>query len=227
MALILSLETSTSVSSVALCKDSELIISCILSKEKSNSGSLVKMIQNAVEFSECNLKDLEGIAVSKGPGSYTGLRIGTSVAKGLCFALDIPLIAINTLESMALGINKYNTEKKFLCPMIDARRMEVYCMVLDHHLNVIQDTKAKIIDESSFSDLLENHQIIFFGDGAEKTLKIIGKNTRAHFIENFFPQAAYIGAMAYQKYREKDFEDLAYFEPFYLKEFVGVKSLKN
>jgi tRNA threonylcarbamoyladenosine biosynthesis protein TsaB len=227
MALILSLETSTSVSSVALFKDSEMIFSNVNIKEKSHSGSLLKLIQNSVEISGYSLKGLEGVAVSKGPGSYTGLRIATSVAKGLCFALDIPLIAINTLESMAWGINIYNTEKMLLCPMIDARRMEVYCMVLDHQLKVIEGTMAKIIEENSFDELLEDNQIIFFGDGAEKTIKYIGSHSNSRFIENFYPQAAYIGVLAGKKFSSKDFEDLAYFEPYYLKEFISFKSLKN
>ncbi len=227
MALIISLETSTSVTSVALFKDSDMIFSNILIKEKSHSGFLVKTIQYALDFTGYSLKSLEGIAISKGPGSYTGLRIATSVAKGLCFALDIPLIAVNTLESMASGMNKFNIEKMLLCRMIDARRMEVYCMVFNHRLEIIKDTKAKIIDENSFKALLGINHIIFFGNGAEKAIKFLGKNSNSHFVENFYPQASYIGVLANHKYRAKEFEDLAYFEPLYLKDFFVAKSLKE
>ncbi|CAN5200257.1 tRNA (adenosine(37)-N6)-threonylcarbamoyltransferase complex dimerization subunit type 1 TsaB [soil metagenome] len=226
MALIISLETSTSVSSVALYRDSNLLYSNAILKENSHSGSLVKMVKNAVELANHNLKDLNGVAISKGPGSFTGLRIGTSVAKGICFALDIPLIAVNTLESMAWEINHYNLGNMLLCPMIDARRMEVYFMIFNHHLNIIQDAAAKVINENSFKDLLENYELIFFGNGAEKTKKWLSQNVNAHFIDNIYPQAANVGVLAYQKYKAFDFEDLVYFEPFYLKDFIGTKSLK-
>jgi tRNA threonylcarbamoyladenosine biosynthesis protein TsaB len=226
MALIVSLETSTSVSSVALFIESEMIFSSIISIEKSHSGSLAKMINNAVELAGYKLHDLNGVAVSKGPGSYTGLRIGASLAKGLCFALDIPLIAINTLESMAFGMNKFNTQNMLLCPMIDARRMEVYCMVLDHNLNVMQETEAKIIDETSFDELLDLYQIIFFGNGADKVTGLLSKNSNSHFIQGIFPQATHVGALAYQKFFQNNFENLTYFEPFYLKDFIGTKPVK-
>lgn len=224
---ILSIETSQKVSSVALHNSSALLASSTLFNEKAASGLLTPLIEQLLK--NCDLKptDLEAVAVAKGPGSYTGLRIATSTAKGLCLAIEKPLIAINTLEAMVLQVADFYEKSFLFCPMLDARRMEVYCALYDSNLNCLQDTEAKIIDENSFIDLLSNNSIVFFGDGATKCKSIFGENKNAHFInKNIWPSANTIGKLAFEKYIKNDFENLVTFEPFYLKEFVGNVSIK-
>ncbi len=220
MPLILSIETSTKVCSVALYRGQTLLASSEILIEKSHSKFITVLIENLFAHSGENMAALDAVAVSKGPGSYTGLRIGVSTAKGLCYALDKPLIAIDTLRSMAYEVNRFNTGKYILCPMIDARRMEVYCALYDHTLGCKEDVSAKIIDEHSFNDLLQNEPLLFFGDGSQKCIKLIGQHKNAVFINNVFPSAINIGALALQAFEEERFEDVAYFEPFYLKDFV-------
>ena len=171
---------------------------------------------------EIELKDLDAVSVGMGPGSYTGLRIGVSTAKGPCYALDIPLIAVDTLKVMASNrqVNSGNTES-LLCPMIDARRMEVYTAVYDSALNEINPVSAKIIDEDSFADLLATKKIVFFGDGAEKCVETLGANANATFITTFENSASDMSAEAFDRFNEQVFEDIAYFEPYYLKDFVA------
>lgn len=175
------------------------------------------------------MDDLAAVAVSMGPGSYTGLRIGVSTAKGLCYALDIPLIAINTLEAMANGFKaSHPGDSAFFCPMIDARRMEVYTAVYNHQLEEILPVAARIIDAESFAGLLENQEIIFFGDGAMKCSDVLAGNPNARFSPDFLNSAKDFTILAYKKFSEAKFEDVAYFEPFYLKDFLVTqpKSLK-
>ena len=225
MALILSIETSTKVCSVALHQQGKLLGVSELFSEKSHSGAITLLIQNLVNLSGFQLTDIEVIAVSKGPGSYTGLRIGTATAKGLCYALDKPLIAIHTLEAMAYGLSRKVPGNDYLfCPMIDARRMEVYCAVYQANLQEILPVDARIIHESSFAELLANHKIIFFGDGAAKCKPLLSHSGHACFVEDAYPSAADAGVLAYQKFTQQTFEDIAYFEPFYLKEFFFKKS---
>lgn len=219
MALILSIETATRVCSVALHQDSKLLAVQELFIEKSHSGQLTLLIKDILQYCEITFDAIDAVAVSKGPGSYTGLRIGTSTAKGLCFSLDIPLIAINTLEAMAYEMMKYNTEKALLCPMVDARRMEVYCLVKDHDFNTIEATSAKIIDEDSFQELLSERKMILFGDGASKCIPYLGKISNALFVHDVKPSASGVGALAWSKYQHQKFENIAYFEPYYLKDF--------
>jgi tRNA threonylcarbamoyladenosine biosynthesis protein TsaB len=169
------------------------------------------------------LSDIDAVAVSKGPGSYTGLRIGVSAAKGFCFSLNIPLISVDTLQAMAKSQNHQNV---FFCPMIDARRMEVYTALYDAEGNKIEDISAKIIDENSFEKELKANKIIFFGDGAEKCRVVLESNPNAIFIENVHPSAKYVNELALEKYNNKEFEDLAYFEPFYLKDFIATTPKK-
>ncbi len=173
------------------------------------------------------MKSIDAVAISKGPGSYTGLRIGASTAKGICYALDARLIAINTLKSMAHGMAKYYEKNTILCPMIDARRMEVYCLVTDTDLNTLEPTQAKIIDENSFSPLLEKHKMVFFGNGAMKCKPLLGHYRNAIFIEGEYPSAEHSGTLAWNKWKKKQFEDVAYFEPFYLKDFVAKKTSRK
>jgi tRNA threonylcarbamoyladenosine biosynthesis protein TsaB len=219
MALILSLETATSVCSVALSNDGEILASSHLHIGQSASSKLAVMIDELLKRCDKSPKDLSAVAVSAGPGSYTGLRIGVATAKGMCFALNIPLIAVNTLESMVVQIAPHYSDDIIFCPMIDARRMEVYCLLLKSNLEIIEPTQAKVIDESSFSEVLKKNKIIFFGNGASKCLDAIS-SINAFFLSDIHPSAVEVGLMAYDKFRNQQFENLADFEPFYLKDFL-------
>ena len=172
------------------------------------------------------MAELDAIAVSKGPGSYTGLRIGVSTAKGLCYALDKPLIAVNTLLAMANEVNRQNHSQALLCPMIDARRMEVYTALYDGELNELEKTSAKILEENSFDETLNQKQVLFFGNGADKFMALKTGVANAVFIDNITPSAWSVGLLANQAFLRGDFEDVAYFEPFYLKDFVATKPKK-
>ncbi len=227
MAIILSIETSTVTSSIAIHDDGQLISSQSINVEKSHSEYLAPSIKYLFETCGLKMKSIDAVAISKGPGSYTGLRIGTSSAKGICYALDAKLIAINTLEAMAYGIAKYQFEDVLVCPMIDARRMEVYCLVAKKDGEIVETTQAKIIDESSFEKLLGTDKIIFFGNGVTKCKPVLDYSPNAIFIENIEPSAEHIGSLAWQAFQQKEFEDLAYFEPFYLKDFIAKKPSAN
>lgn len=173
-------------------------------------------------------QNLDAVAVSSGPGSYTGLRIGVSTAKGLCFALDKPLIGVETMQAMADGMAAKLTADSttLLCPMIDARRMEVYTALFDVKGNRIKPTSAEIIDEHSLADVLKDHQVLFFGDGAEKCKEFLGRYPNARFDGDFINSATHLAATAQQKFDAAAFEDIAYFEPFYLKDFIAGKKAK-
>ena len=162
------------------------------------------------------------MAVSKGPGSYTGLRIGVSAAKGLCFALNIPLISVNTLESLAQSIS---IVEGYIIPLLDARRMEVYSCVYNEKNEICREVRAEIINENSFETYLKKGKVYFLGDGAEKCKELI-KNENAQFIDDKFPSANEMGEISYNKYKKNDIEDVAYFEPFYLKDFIAIKAKK-
>ncbi|MBN2175508.1 MAG: tRNA (adenosine(37)-N6)-threonylcarbamoyltransferase complex dimerization subunit type 1 TsaB [Bacteroidales bacterium] len=231
MASILLIETATPVCSVALARGNEIISQRSSQEINIHSTILTVFIQEVLKEARLKPTELDAIAVSKGPGSYTGLRIGVSVAKGLCYALDIPLISVNTLLSMAGGMKEKcqykNFEPIFYCPMIDARRMEVYSAVYDHNLTRIRETKAEIIDENSFSEYLFSNKIIFFGNGAAKCKNVLS-HSNALFVEDFEPSAIFMKPFAEEKFLEKHFEDVAYFEPFYLKDFIaGVPKVKG
>ena len=231
MPRFLAIETATPVCSVALIEENKVISLKESSESNAHSKVLTVFIQEIMETFEMDVRDLDAIVVSKGPGSYTGLRIGVSSAKGLCYAGDIPLISINTLQSMAYGV-VLNSEVKYsdtalLCPMIDARRMEVYSALYDVNGNKIRETKAEIIEESSFQDYLEKGEVYFFGDGAEKCKEMI-THANARFIEEFSVSAAHMALQINQKFQQSQFEDVAYFEPFYLKDFIaGVSKVKG
>ena len=229
MPTILSIETATKACSVAIAKGNEtLSVIEEVGDGYSHAENLSVFIERALTESNHTYKDLSAIAISKGPGSYTGLRIGTSTAKGLCFALDIPLISISTLQAMAFGVvQKTNLAATSLfCPMIDARRMEVYSAFFNAQNEFIRETKADIIDEHSYSDYLASSEVVFFGDGAEKCRDVLSVNTNARFIADFNPSAKYLAPLANQKFITKQFEDTAYFEPYYLKDFVAGKPKK-
>lgn len=187
---------------------------------------LTTMMEDVVKHAQREMSQIDAVAVAKGPGSYTGLRIGTATAKGLCFALDKPLIAINSLTAMAAALQGQVPGNHWFCPMIDARRMEVYCAIYDQNLEEKQATEAKIVDGTSFQEILANQSIIFFGDGAAKCQEVLGQSPNALFAEEFHPTAQSVGKLAHQAFENEQFEDLAYFEPFYLKDFVALPSKK-
>ena len=221
MALILCIETATKSCSIALAREGQLF-ACkeAVSQEYSHSEQLTVFIEDLLQEQHLTVQDLNAIAISSGPGSYTGLRIGVSTAKGLCYSLDIPLISISTLEAMA-QLMKDKHPNKQLCPMIDARRMEVYCALFGTDQQT--DVEAKVIDENSFSKDLEQGSLLFFGDGADKCQEVL-IHPNAHFELGVYPSAISMIALAHHKYQQQQFEDVAYFVPFYLKEFVaGVK----
>lgn len=216
MPLILNIETATKNCSVALAKAGKTIaIREIATQNFSHAEKLHVFIEEL--FAETNLKlqDLSAIAVSQGPGSYTGLRIGVSAAKGLCYALSVPLIAVDTLELLA---RKINIENGILLPMIDARRMEVFSAFFDSNYNKTRETKAEILDENSYQEISEDLHLV--GDGAMKFQAVLTDVKFHYYPEIEFPSSDEMGAVSYQKFQNKQFEDVAYFEPFYLKDFV-------
>jgi len=223
---ILSIETSTTVCSVAITVDGQTLASQKLFLEKSHSTLLTVLIEQVVKQTKLKLSELDAVAVSKGPGSYTGLRIGVSTVKGLCYALDKPLIGVNTLLSLANEVNQDNPEGALLCPMIDARRMEVYTALYDSNLSEIQPTSAKILDKSSFHETLLSKKVLFFGNGAEKFSPLKEESPNALFLENITPSGWSVGLLAHESFLKNDFEDVAYFDPFYLKDFVATKPKK-
>lgn len=225
--MILCLETATPVCSVALNESCCTIALRETEGQNAHSEKITNFIQEVMEVAKIDYSQLDAVAVSKGPGSYTGLRIGVSTAKGICYAADLPLMAINTLEAMAYGmkskLGSQITENDFLIPMIDARRMEVYAAVFDANLNKIHDTAALVIDENSFEELSKDHRLWLFGDGAPKLNKVFDNQNNINIIEGFKPSAAYMLPLVNKALRKQDFVDVAYFEPFYLKDFVAGK----
>jgi len=224
MPTILSLETSTKACSVSLIQQGEVLASTDLLIEHSHSEKLTLLIRDCINYAGLELSNLDALAVSMGPGSYTGLRIGVATAKGLCYALDKPLIAINTLEAMAHQLAGIAIGQYWYCPMLDARRMEVYCAIYNQKMEIVLPTCAKIIEEQAFSEYLASHSIVFFGNGAAKSKAKLSTNPQAYFVEQLIhPAAKMVGLLAEKAFAEKRFENLAYFEPFYLKEFVSTK----
>jgi len=222
---ILYLETSSKNCSVAISDNEKLLCVCEeVSENYKQSESLHAFVEWALEGAEISMKDIEAISLGKGPGSYTGLRIGAASAKGFCYGLKVPLIAVNSMESMIepfLG-KSYD----FVIPLVDARRMEVYTAVYDGKTgNEINPTEAKILDEFSFEEF-KDKKVIFVGDGAKKAKEIL-QLPKAEFDENIYPSAQYLVKKTLEKINNKDFEDTAYFEPFYLKDFHGVKRKKS
>ena len=218
---ILNIETSTKACSVAIHNDGKLL-NCkeSVTEEFSHSEKLLLFISDIMNESRINFSQLNAVAVSMGPGSYTGLRIGVSTAKGLCYALDIPLISVSTLQAMAYGMLSVSKADLF-CPMIDARRMEVYSAFFDSDNIMVREVQADIVDGSSY-DVELRKKVIFFGDGSDK-LKGVIKHKNAIFQSDFYPSAEFIGVLSYNKFVESNFEDVAYFEPYYLKDFVAGK----
>jgi len=235
MALILNIETSTRICSVSISKNGKVLSFRESDDEKSHARLLNIFIKEILDEQQLIFDDFDAIAVSKGPGSYTGLRIGVSTAKGFCYAKDKPLIAINTLQSMAKGITEKvkngeldldGLDSSYLVPMIDARRMEVYSAFFNSEAEFVREVKAEIIEESSYKEILENKKMIFFGDGSEKIKETI-THPNARFINNINPSSVYMAALSERAFEKKQFEDVAYFEPFYLKDFIASIPKKN
>ncbi len=216
MAKIISLETATKVCSIALHEGGKLIADQTYHLEKSHSSLLPQIIKELLINCEVELFDIDAFAVSSGPGSYTGLRIGVTTAKGMAYAMNKPLIGISTLQAMALQVQNLHPEDAYFCPMIDARRMEVYCLLTDHG-GQNWDVSPLIVEEGSFEEFTDK-PILLFGDGAMKTKEVL-KQQNLVWLLDVHPSAKEIGVLAYEKYQKGEFEDVAYFEPFYLKEF--------
>ena len=222
---ILHIETSSKNCSVAISDGEEILCLCEeVSENYKQSESLHTFIEWALEGAEIALKDLDAVSLGKGPGSYTGLRIGAASAKGFCYGLKIPLIATNSLETMIEPF--LNKDYDFIIPLIDARRMEVYTAIFEGKTGeMLTDTEAKILDETSFQEFV-GKKVIFVGDGAKKEKEIL-QLTNAEFNDSIYPSAKYLIKRALEKFNTNELEDTAYFEPFYLKDFQGVKKRKS
>ena len=222
--MILCIETATGICSAALCDETKVTGVAEAPQGMTHAASLTVIIGRLLEEHHIRPADLEAVAVSKGPGSYTGLRIGVSTAKGIAYGSGIPLIGINTLAAMCSGYITLHPEEltadTLLCPMIDARRMEVYNALFRPDGTAVRQTSADIIDESSFSDIPGEKKIIFFGNGSEKCRQTITR-PNSLFVEGFLLSASYLHLPAVNALRNKQFEDVAYFEPYYLKEFIA------
>ncbi|SHI29193.1 tRNA threonylcarbamoyladenosine biosynthesis protein TsaB [Hymenobacter daecheongensis DSM 21074] len=218
--LILSLETSSPVCSVALHRDGSLLGQSELRLEKSHSTHLSLLANQLLENCQCTLPELAAVAVSDGPGSYTGLRIGAAAAKGLCFALDIPLIAVSTLQAMAAQVAAYTAgaENTLFCPMLDARRMEVYSALYTADGREVLAPAPLLLDADTLAEQLAHHRLLFFGNGAAKFQPLVADNPNAGFLSSIEPSAITVGILAQAAYERQDFRDVAYYEPFYLKE---------
>ncbi len=228
MSCIVHIETTTTVCSVALSQDGQ----CLMSEEKydgpSHATVLAPFVNEAVSFADSHAIPIDAVAVSSGPGSYTGLRIGASTAKGLCYGRNLKLISVSTLELMCVPLLLFHDELPYdalFCPMLDARRMEVYTAVYTRGLDIVKPVSAEIIDETSYQDLLQKNKIVFFGNGAEKCKTTI-VHPNAIFIDNISPLAKYMFPLAEKSLAQDKIEDVAYFEPFYLKDFVATKPKK-
>lgn len=217
--MILSIETSTTVCSAALHHERGLIAAEVTHVPNTAASQLAVMIDKILRQSP---KALDAVAVSAGPGSYTGLRIGVATAKGICYALDIPLIAVSSLEIMAEQVRVSSDSGAMLCPMIDARRMEVYTALYNSTMDLIEPVQARIIEPASYADALEHRTVLFFGNGSDKCKSVIS-HANARFIDGIFPSAEWLGKLAFDRFREGKFEDVAEFEPFYLKDFIAKK----
>lgn len=234
MSLILSVETGTNICSVALSKDG-VLLSLLESEEgRNHAGNLAVFIREILVENKISTEDLDAVAVGMGPGSYTGLRIGVSVVKGICYASKLPLIAVNSLRSLCyVAKEDFNAgvldidslDNAIMCPMIDARRMEVYSQLFDSDVNVISKVESLIINEDSFAEYKECDNFVIFGNGAKKCVDVIALKNLSYC--NVVPSARGMVSLAHEAFIQKDFEDLAYFEPFYLKDFVAGVSKKN
>ena len=227
MACILHIETSVNVCSVAVSEDGQCIFE---QSERGEHGAgaerLGTMVDEALSFTDNHAIPFDAVAVSCGPGSYTGLRIGVSMAKGVCFGRDLKLIAVPTLELLCVPVllrEKVAEENALLCPMIDARRMEVYSALYDRSLKVVRPVGADVVTENTYLEWLDKHPVYFFGNGAKKCMETIS-HPNAHYLDGVEPLAKWMQPLAERRFLQEQFEDVAYFEPFYLKDFVAIKS---
>jgi tRNA threonylcarbamoyladenosine biosynthesis protein TsaB len=230
MARILNIETSTRMCSVSLGAEGHVVAIRESAEKYSHAENITLFSEEVVKSAGLAFSDLDAVAVSMGPGSYTGLRIGVSTAKGYCYALNIPLIAVGSLEALAAGMiaRLENANEHVFIPMIDARRMEVYMAVYDEQLSVIEPVRAEVIHENTFEDLLTRKKVVFAGDGSEKCKKFFHSHENSIFLDDFLPSAKFLTRIAEEKFLQKQFEDVAYFEPYYLKEFVaGIPKVKG
>ena len=235
--MILCLETSTAVCSVALEENGKVIALRESLDGQNHAEKITIFIDEVMKEANVSYRDLDAVATSMGPGSYTGLRIGVSTAKGLCYAMEKPLIAVDTLAAMAYGFKDYKTTRlqdyklestDILCPMIDARRMEVYSAFFNEQLERISETNAIIIEENSFMEMKQNNHLYLFGDGADKLASLFENDESITVVEKFHCSAAYMAELADKAFKNNDFVDTAYFEPFYLKNFVpGMPKVKG
>ncbi|MBU0765922.1 MAG: tRNA (adenosine(37)-N6)-threonylcarbamoyltransferase complex dimerization subunit type 1 TsaB [Bacteroidetes bacterium] len=235
MACILAIETCTGNCSVALCIDGSVAAIAESREEHAHSTLLTLFVGQVLGTSDLDIRDLDAVAVSRGPGSYTGLRIGVSVAKGICYGIDKPFIAVDTLQAMTaflidsqafLQLQCRDNNDLWFCPMIDARRMEVYSGLYNRNLEIKRKVIAEIIGQQSYENYLSDRQIVFFGNGAEKCKEII-IHRNAFFVSDILPSAAGMAKLSEEKFNVSDFENIAYFEPFYLKDFIAKKPVKN
>lgn len=226
MPTIIHIETATEVCSCTLSVADEIIVSKINNDKLTHSTSLGVFVEEIMQVVRENDIEVNAISVSSGPGSYTGLRIGVSQAKGLSYGLDVPLISIPTSLIMAYLVKDKVSSETLLCPMIDARRMEVYAALYNTSLDTVKEIDSQILDENSYSEILSRQKVCFFGNGAKKFMNII-ENKNAIFIDDVNPQSSSMVMIAIDKFKKKDFVDTAYFEPFYLKEFSATISKKN
>ena len=228
MSTILHIETSTDVCSVAVSEDSQVIFQQEDHSGPNHAERLGTMVDEALSFTDNHAIPFDAVAVSCGPGSYTGLRIGVSMAKGICYGRDLKLIAVPTLELLCVPLllgEKIKEDNALLCPMLDARRMEVYAALYDRGLKTIRDVSADIIEADTYKQWLDERPVYFFGNGAEKCKDVI-THPNAHFIEGIEPLAKWMQPLAERRFLNEQFEDVAYFVPFYLKDFVAIKPKK-
>lgn len=220
--LILQIETATTCCSVALSENGVVLAFKEENERNIHASKITLFIEDVMLKMGKKFSDLDAVAISKGPGSYTGLRIGVSTAKGLCYALDIPLIAVSTLESMTSHIidsGNFEERNTLFCPMIDARRLEVFTALYDMNLNIVEEVNAKILDENSYEKYLESHNIVFFGDGSDKCKSFFERHENALFVK-LDNSAIQLTRLALSKFNAGKTENVAYFEPYYLKEYL-------
>ena len=217
MSLILTIDTALDTASVCMAQDGEVVNSVALENQKDQASWLHAAIREMLRKAGYSLNQFEAVAVSIGPGSYTGLRVGLAAAKGLCYALDIPLLAVSTLEIMAWAVKEEATG--LICPLIDARRMEVFTAIYDKELKEISSPASMIVEETSFASLLKTQPILFCGNGRKK-LEALISNTNAQFTDTS-PDASALAQLSYNHFQLKKFANLAYSEPLYLKEFYS------
>jgi tRNA threonylcarbamoyladenosine biosynthesis protein TsaB len=222
MSTILHIETSTDVCSVAVSEDSQVIFHQEDHSGPNHAERLGTMVDEALSFTDNHAIPFDAVAVSCGPGSYTGLRIGVSMAKGICYGRDLKLIAVPTLELLCVPIllREIPEEDALLCPMLDARRMEVYAGIYDRGLRTVREIRADIVDENTYKEYLDKYPVYFFGNGAKKCISTIN-HPNAHLIDGIEPLAKWMQPLAEKRYLNEQFEDVAYFVPYYLKDFVA------